>query len=139
MYCALQAAADYQLTSQQRVVVILPDSVRNYMYELLICFKLTGVFSRPMVIRGLYRYKLEETILRLLWVVMEGFLWSPILYFAAVVTFFFLLLLYDHLRSRCSHYIFILRFLHISSFFSPRLISAIAVWMSTILPHMMWP
>lgn len=35
MYCALQAAADYQLTSQQRVVVILPDSVRNYMTKFL--------------------------------------------------------------------------------------------------------
>jgi len=33
MYCALQAAADYQLTSEQRVVVLLPDSLRNYMYE----------------------------------------------------------------------------------------------------------
>jgi len=46
MHCALQAAADYQLTSDQRVVVILPDSVRNYMYEFVytififfICFK----------------------------------------------------------------------------------------------------
>jgi len=35
MYCALQAAADYKLSSEQTVVVILPDSVRNYMY---VCF-----------------------------------------------------------------------------------------------------
>jgi len=41
------------------------------------------------------------------------------------------------LRSRCGHYIFALWFL-LSSFF-PRLISAVAHWMSTILPHMMWP
>jgi len=33
MHYALQAAADFQLTAQHRVVVILPDSVRNYMYE----------------------------------------------------------------------------------------------------------
>jgi len=40
------------------------------------------------------------------------------------------------LRSRCGHYIFVLFFL--SSFFIPRLISAVADWMSTILRHMMW-
>jgi len=42
------------------------------------------------------------------------------------------------LRSRCGHYIFALWFLS-SSFFIPRLISAAADWMSTILPHMVWP
>jgi len=41
------------------------------------------------------------------------------------------------LRSRCRHYIFALWFLSI--FFIPRLISAVADWMSTILRHMMWP
>ena len=35
-------------------------------------------------------------------------------------------------------YIFMLRFL-LSSFFLPRLISAVGDWISTILPHMMWP
>jgi len=40
------------------------------------------------------------------------------------------------LRSRCRHYIFVLFLL--SSFF-PRLISAIADWMSAILPHMVRP
>ena len=40
------------------------------------------------------------------------------------------------LRSRCGHYIFAPWFL--SSFF-PRLISAVTDWMSTILPHMVWP
>jgi len=35
MYCALQAAAEYQLTAEDRVVVILPDSIRNYMYEFM--------------------------------------------------------------------------------------------------------
>jgi len=40
-------------------------------------------------------------------------------------------------RSRCGHYIFVLWFL--SSFlFIPRLISAVADWMSTILLHMVW-
>jgi len=47
------------------------------------------------------------------------------------------------LWNRASHYVFVLWFL-ISSFlfllsFFPRLISAVADWMSTILPHMMWP
>lgn len=31
MYCALQAAKDHNLQAGQKVVVILPDSVRNYM------------------------------------------------------------------------------------------------------------
>jgi len=39
------------------------------------------------------------------------------------------------LHSRCGHYIFALWFL----LFFPRLISAVADWMSTILPHMVWP
>jgi len=43
------------------------------------------------------------------------------------------------LRSRCVHYIFALWFLLSSSIFFPRLISAVADWMSTILPHMVWP
>ena len=38
MYCALQAAADFKLTVGQRVVVILPDSVRNYMYAICKCY-----------------------------------------------------------------------------------------------------
>jgi len=41
------------------------------------------------------------------------------------------------LRSRCKHYIFVLWFLLLS--FLPRLVSAIADWMSTVLPHMVWP
>jgi len=45
-------------------------------------------------------------------------------------------------RSRCGHYIFAMWFL-LSSFyllfFSPRLFSAVADWMSTILLHMVWP
>jgi len=40
------------------------------------------------------------------------------------------------LRSRCEGYIFVL---FLSFFFFPRLISAVADWMSTILAHMMWP
>jgi len=40
------------------------------------------------------------------------------------------------LRSRCEHYIFMLSFM-LSVF--PRLISAIADWMSAIFPHMLWP
>ena len=45
------------------------------------------------------------------------------------------------LRSRCGHYIFALWYLSIFflSFFIHRLISAAADWMSTILPHMVWP
>ena len=43
------------------------------------------------------------------------------------------------LHSRCGHYIFVLWFLSSSSFFIPRLTSAVADWMSTILLHMVWP
>jgi len=48
----------------------------------------------------------------------------------------------DALRSRCGHYIFVLWFLsifYLLSIIIPRLISAAADWMSTILPHMVWP
>ena len=41
-------------------------------------------------------------------------------------------------RPRADHYIFILFLLLLSSFF-PRLSSAVGDWMSTILPHMVWP
>ena len=43
------------------------------------------------------------------------------------------------IRSRCGHYIFVLWFLLFSAVFFRRLFSAVADWMSTILPHMMWP
>jgi len=46
----------------------------------------------------------------------------------------------DALWNRAGHYIFALWFLLLSSsFFLPRLISAVAEWMSTILLHMVWP
>jgi len=41
------------------------------------------------------------------------------------------------LWNRADHYIFALWFLSI--LFFPRLISAAADWMSTILQHMVWP
>ena len=41
--------------------------------------------------------------------------------------------------NRADHYIFILWVLLLLSIFFPRLISAVADWMSTILPHMAWP
>jgi len=46
------------------------------------------------------------------------------------------------LRSRCGHYIFALWFLLLSSsmfLFFPHLISAVAEWMSAILPYVVWP
>jgi len=43
------------------------------------------------------------------------------------------------LRSRCGHYILILCFLLSFFFFFHHLISAVGDWMSTILPHMVWP
>jgi len=45
------------------------------------------------------------------------------------------------LWNRADHYIFILWFLLLSSSSSlfPRLISAVADWMSVILAHMVWP
>jgi len=42
------------------------------------------------------------------------------------------------LWNRADHYIFALCFL-LSAIFFPRLISAVADWMSAILPHMVWP
>jgi len=43
-------------------------------------------------------------------------------------------------RSRCGHYILPCGFyLSFFFFFFPRLISAVADWMSTILLHMVWP
>jgi len=42
------------------------------------------------------------------------------------------------LWNRADHYIFALWFLSFFFFF-PRLISAVADWMSTILPHIVWP
>ena len=59
-----------------------------------------------------------------------------------VVFKYFFLLFMAALWNRAGHYIFGLWFLlcsfFLSSFF-PSLISAVAVWISTILPHMMWP
>ena len=44
------------------------------------------------------------------------------------------------LWNRADHYIFIMSFIPLLSvFFFPRLISAVADWMSAILAHMMWP
>jgi len=43
------------------------------------------------------------------------------------------------LWNRADHYIFALWFLLLLSSFFPHLISAVADWMSTILPHMVWP
>jgi len=42
------------------------------------------------------------------------------------------------LRSRCGHYIFVL-FLSFFLLLFPHVISAIADWMCSILPHMVWP
>jgi len=59
---------------------------------------------------------------------------APPLYFATVVSSFFMVTLWN----RADHYIFAL----VSSFFFlffRRLISAVADWMSTILLHMVWP
>jgi len=53
---------------------------------------------------------------------------------------FVCLLIMAALRSRCGHYISSFRFFFFFlSIFFPRLFSAVADWMSTILPHMVWP
>jgi len=59
-----------------------------------------------------------------------------LLYIFVVISSVFMAALWN----KAGHYIFALWFL--SSFFLsffPRLISAIGDWMSTILPHMVWP
>ena len=43
------------------------------------------------------------------------------------------------LWNRADHYIFMLWFVLLLSFFFPRLISAVGDWMFTILWHMVWP
>jgi len=43
------------------------------------------------------------------------------------------------LRSTCGHCILQLWLLSSFFFFFPRLFSAVGDWMSTILPHMVWP
>jgi len=43
------------------------------------------------------------------------------------------------LFNRADHYIFDLWFLSFFFFYFPCLISAVGDWMSTILPHMVWP
>ena len=54
--------------------------------------------------------------------------------FALAVMDYFSVLIMAALRSRCGHYIFALWFLSsVFLFFIPRLISAAADWMSTIL------
>ena len=47
-----------------------------------------------------------------------------------------MLLVMVALWNSADHYIFALSFV---LFFFPRLISAVADWMSAILPHMVWP
>ena len=59
----------------------------------------------------------------------------------SLVADFIALIFIAALRSRCGHHIFALWFLLficLLSFF-PRLISAFADWMSSILSHMVWP
>ena len=43
------------------------------------------------------------------------------------------------LLNGADHYVLPCGFFFFLSFFFPRLISAIADWMSAILPHMVWP
>jgi len=52
--------------------------------------------------------------------------------------FIYLFIIMAAVWNRTGHYIFALWFLSSSSSFFPRLISAVAEWMSTILRHMMW-
>jgi len=54
---------------------------------------------------------------------------------------YFFLLFVVALWNRADHYIFALWFLLLSSSssFFPRLVSAVADWMSAILPHVVWP
>jgi len=58
----------------------------------------------------------------------------PLLYLGAIM-------IMAALHSKCEHYIIVLWFLLsiFFFFFFPRLFSAVADWMSTILPHMVWP
>ena len=41
MYCALKAAKDFNLGPDHKVVVILPDSIRNYMWDFVTASNIT--------------------------------------------------------------------------------------------------
>jgi len=61
---------------------------------------------------------------------------------ATVLEFESKLVIMAALHSRCGHLFLPCGFFYLSSFFLlffPRLISAVAEWMSTMLLHMMWP
>jgi len=67
----------------------------------------------------------------------------PLLYAVSKIPLPQVILLLAALYNRTDHYIFALWFLSSFflsfSFFFLRLISAVADWMSVILPHMVWP
>ena len=58
---------------------------------------------------------------------------------ASVATYIYFNLFMAALWNRTGHFIFALLLFSSSSFFFSRLISAAADWMSTILPHTVWP
>jgi len=68
----------------------------------------------------------------------ESSSWWPFLFGIIIVI---IIVIMVALWNRADHYIFALWFLLLlsSSFFFPRLISAVAAWMSAILLHMVWP
>jgi len=66
------------------------------------------------------------------YVIRQAITFSSCGFFFLLLSSFFMVALWN----RADHYIFALWFL---SFFFPRLISAVGDWMSTILPHMVWP
>ena len=69
------------------------------------------------------------------WKMVKGFSsWRGYSHLTAAIIF-----IMAALWNRTGHYIFALWFLLLSSiFFFPRLISAVAEWMSTTLLHMVW-
>ena len=70
---------------------------------------------------------------------LGAYLWPPCIITQAIYIFVLSFVMVA-LCNRADHYIFALWFLSSFFFFSfPRLISAVAEWMSSILPHMVWP
>jgi len=70
------------------------------------------------------------------YVIGQTIIFLPCNFFLSIfyLSIFFMVALWN----RAGHYIFAL-WLLLLSFFIPRLISAVAHWMSAILPHMVWP
>ena len=117
--------------SQEVSVIIWGLNTAKLELEHIFCYVL-NVSNTDVPPADLTTHFLQPMWLTVVW--LKRYVWT------ALDTNVWAVFVMAALRSRCGHYIFILWFLLSSSFsFFPRLISAVGDWMSTILPHMVWP